>query len=217
MPPYAPPDVLAPRRMTLPAGTELWRCHRTQYPAAAFNPSPAHPHFGGSRFDGTDADPYPYLYAADERVTALAEVLLRSLEFTAGTRVVPWADARRRSLTPLTTTAPLELISLVTEEDLAAVGQDSWLVEADGQADYPQTRCWVRALRRSDPRAQGMVWQSHRCRPRRAYVLFGDRCEEGVLKATPEVLHDLGTPPGRRVANRLLAGLRSAIHPPDGE
>lgn len=64
-------------------------------------------------------------------------------------------------------------------EDLAAVDQDAWLVDADGPADYPRTRYWAQALRRHADWAQGMVWQSHRCRPRLAYVLFGDRCGGG--------------------------------------
>ncbi|MEO3756058.1 RES family NAD+ phosphorylase [Streptomyces sp. B6B3] len=220
MPAYPPsqdPKDLSPRRVAIPDGTELWRCHLTAYRPGDFNPLPAHPHFGGGRFDGTDADPYTSLYVGDEPVTALAEVLLRGMEFTNGSRLVPRAMTERRSLSRLCTVEPLQLIALETEEDLAAVGQDGWLVEADGRADYPQTRCWAQALRRSAPWAQGMTWQSHRCRPRRAFVLFGDRCGPGAVSITPLVTHDLGTAAGRSVANQLLSGLKAAIVPPDGE
>ncbi|GAB2880993.1 RES family NAD+ phosphorylase [Streptomyces mayteni] len=216
MPAFPPPSALTPRRLTLEADTTLWRCHRTVHPATGFNPVAAHPHFGGSRFDGTADDPYPYLYVAEEPATALAEVFLRSLEFDprANARLIPRAQAVRYSLSRLTTSAPIELITLITEEDLAEVFQDSWLLETEG-AGYAQTRHWAQALRRDAGWAQGMVWQSRRHRPRLAYVLFGDRRDEAALKADQESSLDLGTEEGRREANRLLAGLRAAIPPPE--
>ncbi|MDT0318967.1 RES family NAD+ phosphorylase [Streptomyces millisiae] len=216
MPAFPPPPGLTPHRLTLDADTPLWRCHRTQHPVTGFNPVAAHPHFGGSRFDGTADDPFPYLYVAEEPATALAEVFLRSVEFDplANARLIPRAQAARYSLSRLTTSAPLELVALVTEEDLAAVCQDSWLLETEG-AGYAQTRHWAQALRRDAVWAQGMVWQSRRHRPRLAYVLFGDRRSEAALKADPEYSFDLGTEAGRREANRLLAGLRAAIAPPE--
>ncbi|MDT0269003.1 RES family NAD+ phosphorylase [Streptomyces sp. DSM 44915] len=213
MPEYAPPQGLTPRLTTLTAGTALWRCHRTRYEATGFNPVAAHTHFGGNRFDGTTDDPYPYLYAAEGPATALAEVFLRSREFGPhGERLIPRAQADRYTVTRLVTTAPLELIQLVSEEDLAAIQQDVWLLEAEG-AGSPQTRYWAQALRRDVRAAQGMVWQSRRRRSGLAYVLFGDRCAESALKADPMERHDLSTPAGRRWANQWLAPLRAAIHP----
>ncbi|KAB8166359.1 RES domain-containing protein [Streptomyces sp. 3MP-14] len=214
MPEYAPPDGLTPRLAALPAGTRLWRCHRTRYPATAFNPVAAHTHFGGNRFDGTTSDPYPYLYAADEPATALAEVFLRSRPFggPSGERLIPRAQSDGYALSLLTTTAPLALIQLVTEEDLAAVKQDHWLLEAEG-AGAPQTRYWAQALRRDAPAAQGMLWQSRRRRSGLALVLFGDRCPAGALAAEPSETFDLSTPAGRDRANGWLAPLLAAIHP----
>ncbi|MGK5530936.1 RES family NAD+ phosphorylase [Streptomyces sp. URMC 129] len=215
MPAYAPPARLFPQPTRLPPGTVLWRCHRTVRPVTCFNPVQAHSHFGGSRFDGTLSDPFPYLYLAAEPATALAEVLLRSLEFggPACERLIPRARVAGHSLSRLTTVAPLEIIRLVTEEDLAAVAQDSWLLETEG-AGYAQTRHWAQALRRNASWAQGMVWQSRRHRPRLAYVLFGDRCGEEALRAEPDVSLDLDTAVGRWKANQLLAGLRAAIEEP---
>jgi hypothetical protein len=216
MPVQDPAERLSPRTTTLPAGTELWRCHATERPAACFNPHPAATPFRGSRFDATAEDPYPFLYVAREPATALAETLLRDKEFGSGPdggRLVPWAQARRYSLSRLTTAAPLELILLVTEEDLAAIGQDAWLLEAAGPL-YAHTRFWARALRAGAAGAHGMVWQSRRHRPRLACVLFGDRCGETALKAEPAVTHDLATVPGRRHANGLLAALRTVIAGP---
>ncbi|UED87457.1 RES family NAD+ phosphorylase [Streptomyces profundus] len=214
MPAYPPPRGLTPNLTELPAGTELWRCHRSRYQATGFNPVSVHTHFGGNRFDGTTDDPYPYLYAADEPATALAEVFLRSLAFGGphGERLVPRAQADGYALSRLATTAPLRLIRLVSEEDLARIGQDSWLLEAEGPG-APQTRYWARALRRDARGAHGMVWQSRRRRSGLAYVLFGDRCAESAVKAEPTVTHDLSTAAGRRRANAWLAPLRAAIHP----
>lgn len=206
---------MSPTLVGLDAGTELWRCHETAYPCTEFNPVTAHSHFGGSRFDGTAEDPYPYLYAALEPTTPLAEVLLRDMEFTwpAGTRQVPWAKAAIRSLSELRVTEDLTLVRLVKEEDLAGVFQNSWLLETDGPG-YAQTRAWAREIRRQVPQAQGLLWESRRHRDRRALVLFGDRCGAEPLKAVPGHAHNLGTFEGVSVANQLLAPLRAVIVPP---
>ncbi|MFE6867277.1 RES family NAD+ phosphorylase [Kitasatospora sp. NPDC057692] len=220
MPAYPPPQDsdgfrMRPHLRTLPAGTELWRCHRTGRPGAGFNPVPADSHFGGSRFDGTMADPYSFLYAAPEPATALAEVLLRAMLFDAdtGMRLIPYRAVAQRSLTMLHTAVDLCLVELVSEEDLAAVCQDSWLLETEGPG-YAQTRRWAAELRARVPEAQGLVWQSRRHRPREALVLFGDRCGEGVLKSDPGTVHALDTPDGVAEVNRLFAPLRAAVVPP---
>ncbi|MGW1765621.1 RES family NAD+ phosphorylase [Streptomyces sp. NPDC002073] len=182
---------MQPNSLLLPAGTELWRVHGSGRAADVFNPRVADPHFGGSRFDSTAQDPYPFLYTALDPATALAETLLRSTEFDPGTamRLIPYAAVRGRSLSMLRTRCDLRLISLVSEEDLAAVCQDSWLLEAEGDGRYAKTRRWASELRAQDSGAMGLVWQSRRHRPRLANVLFGDRFAGG--EAGPD------TGPGR--------------------
>ncbi|GGZ56227.1 hypothetical protein GCM10010387_57800 [Streptomyces inusitatus] len=206
---------MSPRLTVLPAGSELWRCHAATCPPAAFNPSLAPSHFDGSRFDGTTEDPYPFLYAAPEPATGLAEVLLRSVRYddTSGLRQVQWPLAASRTLTKLLVTEDLTLVRLVSEEDLAAVFQDSWLLEG-GEGRYPMTRVWAHEIRRQAPAVQGLVWQSRRNRPYRALVLFGDRCGAEPLKAVPGQSHRLATVEGVHEANRLLAPLRAVIAPP---
>ncbi|MBC3841385.1 RES family NAD+ phosphorylase [Streptacidiphilus sp. 4-A2] len=204
---------MTPNVAVLPAGSALWRCHSARRPPDEFNPVAADSHFGGNRFDGTPEDPYPFLYAGTEPATALAEVLLRSLDFDTGSgyRLVPRAWVVGRSLSLLRTRVDLRLIRLVTEEDLAAVCQDSWLLEADG-AGYPQTRRWASELRAQVPSAQGVLWQSRRHRPRHAVLLFGDRCGGWPLKPDPAGgTAELGSPAGMAEANRLLAPLRAAV------
>ncbi|WP_405907104.1 RES family NAD+ phosphorylase [Streptomyces sp. NBC_00828] len=211
-----PPAVaMMPRVTKLPAGTRLWRCHRTNYPAVGFKAVEAHTLFDGSRFDSTAEDRYPYLYATREPTTALAEVLLRSMDFdpVIGSRLVSWAQASQYTLAQVVTNADLTLISLRTEEDLAAVCQTTWLLDSEPD-DYPRTRYWAQELRRQAKGAQGLLWMSRRHRPREALVLFGDRCGAEPVGSAPLVSHDLATLDGVYEANRLLAPLRAAIVPP---
>ncbi|MEU9117223.1 RES family NAD+ phosphorylase [Streptomyces sp. NPDC048483] len=217
---------MAPKPYTLPAGTELWRCHKSTRPADGFNPVAVDAHFGGNRFDGTADDPYPYLYAGAGPATALAEVFLRDLDFdvATGMRLLPYAAIAGKSLSVLRTRTDLTLIPLLTEEDLADVCQDSWLLEADGPS-YAQTRRWAAELRAQVPTAQGLVWQSRRHRPRQAMVFFGDRCADEPFKDGGDGadgdpagagIPDLGSPGGLAKLNRLLAPLRAAVVPPAG-
>jgi hypothetical protein len=202
----------------------LWRCHTTKYAATAFNDTFLHPRFGGNRFAGTTDDPYPYLYVTREATTALAEVFLRSLEFTPpdGARLVPLAQARRYTLSQVRTVRELTLVELTTEEDLAGVFQTGWLLEAEapeyaaGKPDAPAytcTRFWSSEIRRQEARAEGLVWPSRRHRPRAALVLFGDRCGPEPLEPVVGGTYDLATPDGLAEANRLLAPLRAVIVP----
>ncbi|MCT2591574.1 RES family NAD+ phosphorylase [Streptomyces sp. N2-109] len=218
MPGTLPPSAYAmrPNGHRLPPGTRLWRMHRTKRPAEQFNPVPVDAHFGGNRFDGTVPDPYRYLYLAEDPTTALAESLLRSLEFDpeTGMRLVPYAAVAGKSLSLLRTRCELSLVSLVTEADLAAVCQDSWLLEAEGER-YAKTRRWASEIRAQMPAAMGLIWQSRRNRPHLASVLFQDRCGGEPLATVPmSGILDLGSPEGVTEANRLLAPLRAAIVPP---
>ncbi|MFD7526353.1 MULTISPECIES: RES family NAD+ phosphorylase [unclassified Streptomyces] len=206
---------MRPLLRVLPEGTELWRCHENEFGPESFNPNRAHPYFGGSRFDATEQDPYPFLYAALDPVTALCEVLLRSVDFEDRTavRLVPWAQASRYTLSALRTTRALSLVELSTAEGLAAVWQDSWLVDSEA-GDYPKTRYWVRLIREHAFEANGLVWESKRCRPRSALQLFGDRCGENPLDTAPDRSLRLDSPEGVAEANRLLNPLRAVISSP---
>ncbi|WP_225101594.1 RES family NAD+ phosphorylase [Streptomyces sp. CoH27] len=197
----------------LPAGTLLWRCHEEQYRAGEFNPNVAHEYFKGNRFDPTEKDPYPYVYAALDPVTALSEVLLRSVEFdTGGVRLIPWAQASRYVLSAVRTTAELSLVDLTSAEGLAAVWQDHWLVDSE---EYAGTRYWVRVIRERRADAQGLWWTSKRCRPRPALLLFQDRCPEAPLDPVPEQCLRLASADDLKGVNRLLAPLRAVVSVPE--
>ncbi|MFD6425403.1 RES family NAD+ phosphorylase [Streptomyces sp. NPDC060198] len=213
-----PPEGVAmeARLTVLPAGSRIWRCHSEPYGVADFNPRPAHEFFKGSRFDSTERDPYSYLYAAQDPVTALAEVLLRSVEFDGplAVRQIPWAQASRYSVSAVRTTQDVVLVDLTTAEGLAAVWQDGWLVDCE-PGEYGKTRYWARLIREHTASAQGLLWPSKRCRPRTALQFFGDRCGSGLLPPTPEESYRLDSTTDLKEVNSLLSPLRAVISVPE--
>jgi hypothetical protein len=203
-----------PHARTLPVGTRLWRVHDRRHAATAFNPFAADDNFGGGRFDGTDRDPYPFLYAGLEAGTALAEKLLRDVPFDdKGFRVIRRAGVRGQCASIIETMQDLTLVDLCSGEALAAVAQDSWLVQAE-RAEYPATRRWASWIREQAPTAHGMMWPSKREGGRPALVLFGDRCPDDCLvtdRLTGRTLDDLE---GAVWVNHQLAPYRAHISRP---
>ncbi len=184
---YAPPSKYTgtPQLTVLPAGTVLSRIHLDAYPPTSFNPVEADLVFGGGRFDGTEADPYPYMYLGEGDATAVGETLLRDLEpRDNGVRFLPKAVWTGRRLSRVGVASDLKLITLVSSTDLGAVGADPWLVQC-GPDDYAKTRAWARWLRTQVPDAAGIVWSSKRELGTRSFVLFGDRCPGGVVSPRP--------------------------------
>jgi hypothetical protein len=115
-----------------------------------------------------------------------------------------------RSLSALEIVHELRFVDLRTAQDLAAVSQDDWLVQAEPQ-DYEHTRDWARWLRsRSD--AAGFIWQSRRDRPNATYVVFADRCA-GMLKVQEHQGFELDTPVGLARLNELLRPYRAVVDP----
>jgi hypothetical protein len=211
-----------PNRYLLRRGTCLWRVHRHRYPAQAFNSTRVDPLFGGARFDATDADPYSYYYAALDENTALAETLLREPHRDEwGYHAVPRREVARRQISGLTLTRDLDLVSLISGEDLAAVAQDASLVTATGP-EYAQTRGSGHWLRGQAKWAHGFIWESQRNRSGLAIVLFGDRCaqdfgsgyEQVLLHEVTELAIDLDDEAGANWLNEQLRRYRVTVPPP---
>lgn len=208
---------LHPNHKVIPAGTELWRVHKSKYGPGQFNPTLADLHFGGGRFDGTLLDPYHSLYVADNALTALAESVLRSVPWNGERRVIPYATVHGRSLSVLRTTCELRVVSLIKEVDLAAVRRTADLL--DDERSYAKARRWSSEIRAHAPDAVGLVWQSRRNRPEDAIVLFHDRFDDCHCKAL-EVLEgqgitDLGSPAGLKEVNRILDPLWAEVSQPE--
>jgi hypothetical protein len=211
-----------PNRRLLRRGTCLWRVHSQARSPRSFNSRRVDPLFGGARFDATDDDPYPYYYAALDENTAIAETMLRDLEpDEEGMRAVSRKVVTGRLISGLTLTRDLELVSLMTGQDLGAIGQDAWLITAPAH-QYPQTRAWAHWLRSRATWAHGFIWPSLRDPGSMAVVLFGDRCaadfgsdyERVLLHEVPELVVVLDDKDGAMWLNRLLEPYRVAISPP---
>jgi len=212
-----------PRFASVPAGSILWRVTSRPGPAAGGPASPflAMPRGGpghdwrtAGRFGPSPRCPYSYCYAALDDLTALCEVLLRGVGFSAPTRYLLRREVTGRRLVILETRAPLWLVSLADAADLAAARQDSWLIHAESP-DYLVTQRWAHWLRGSvAPDGQppaGLVWPAKREPGGRAVLLFGDRCGGSVVRSS------LGERPldddeGLAWLNRRLALLRTKVH-----
>lgn len=212
-PPAALPG--APGPVTLPQGTGLFRLHGAHRSAAAFNPVPAHPFYGGGRFDATDRDPYGYAYAGLTAAAAVCESLLRSVPFdgAATARLLPRSAVRGRRLSFLRLAGEVTLVPLVSGRDLAAVAQDTWLTQTEA-AHYPFTRHWGHWIRENTgPWAQGFLWPSKREPADHVAVLFADRCPAGVLEETGLPAVDFDAPEGERWLNSVLEPYLARVAP----
>ncbi len=174
-----------PNKLPLSAGTPLWRVHREKYPADEFNPNPVAQdlasEFAGGRFDSTTQDPYPFLYAAADDRTAVAERLLRDLPADdSGLRALPSESVAGHCVSQIDVESDLELVSLRSGRDLAAIGIDTRLTIGPS-TEYPVTRKWSAAIREWADGAQGLTWRSGREPDGFAFVFFGDRIGTGDI------------------------------------
>ncbi|GAA0524226.1 hypothetical protein GCM10011581_44830 [Saccharopolyspora subtropica] len=217
MPQATPPQSFQanPTKYVLPADTTLFRVHHRERGATEFKPAQVGADSPGGRFDGTAADPFPSYYAALHATTALAEVLLRNLGFGHdGQRLIRRMQIAEKRLSAVRTARELNLVSLLTGPDLAAVAQDSWLVDAEGREAYELTRRWAAWIRAQAQWADGLIWPSKRDTGNPAIVLFGDRCgADGLDGEDPELQIDLDTPIGEAWLNRMLAPYRAVVAP----
>lgn len=212
-----PPDTvvpkISPRLLKLDVGTMLWRVHSTDRAAISFKNQPTDEVFGGGRFDATQIDPYPFLYAALVAETAILETITRDLpHHSEHFRTIRRENVADLTLSPLLVTEPLTLISLMNAIDLASALQDEWLIQCESR-DYPQTRRWARWLRLQVPTAQGIAWMSRRDVGNQSVVLFGDRCAS-VLKPAIAPAIDLASVTGADWLNQRLKPYRTRIKPP---
>ncbi|MFF7144814.1 RES family NAD+ phosphorylase [Streptomyces nodosus] len=214
---HPPPDTLPgePTRAVLRAGTSLYRVHATHREPSAYNSHLSHAFYFGGRFDSTPYDRYGYLYAGFSVGAAVCEVLLRSLPFESdgSPRLLQRKVFERRSLSFLRLAADIEVVSLMSAVDLAAVAQDPWLIHTEG-ADYPQTRDWGHWIRsQTKSWAQGFVWPSKRDPADQVAVFFDDRGEAPLLEPAGAPPVDFGTEEGELWLNGVLTPYRTRTAP----
>jgi len=174
--PKVPPPASCPGtpvRRLLKKGTLLWRIHESKFGAADFNPTPASDPWKGGRFDSPDGS-YHYLYAAESKAAAVAEVPADK-----SARIIPRAQVRDRVLSKIELGVDLEMVELHGPH-LGQFGQDAWLTKCDS-SEYGLTREWALAIRCWVPGAAGFRWRSKRDEDWFVYVFFHDRQPSGAI------------------------------------
>jgi hypothetical protein len=199
-----------PNVHTLPAGTTLWRIHSRDHQPTDFNTTTADV-FGGGRFDSTPDHRYAFYYAGLAETTALAEKFLRGLPCDdRGYRRLQRKELRGRRISAVPTTKPLFLVGLLNGPDLAAVGQDSWLISAEGP-EYARTRAVGHGIREQAGWAQGFIWPSLRDTSQPALVLFEDREAGDALAPDASRWIDLDDEKGEDWLRAVLASYRVTV------
>lgn len=185
-----------------------------------FNPTVAVKDNHGGRFDSIPSDPYAYLYGTSDDTTAVCEALLRDFSFDEA-RMLPRVQVAGKRISWLFTTVDLEIVTLRSGEDLAQIGQDTWLTHSSAE-DYHMTREWASAIRRWAPSACGLTWPSRREPAGFAYVFFEDRCPDtsladlsvGLPLDSPARALDSGV--GAQYLSALLRRYSVTVSPPSG-
>ena len=215
-PSHPPSGYFQPNIMQLPAGSKLIRIHSSQYEATAFRTlnQPSSEITVGGRFDPSDEDNFDFLYAASDDETAAAEVLMRDLHVLPSTRqFIPLNTLNDKFISCFETIVDLPLVTLRTDADLKAVGQDRWLTTSPA-SDYPRTRLWASAIRKRTPQAAGLTWRSRRNPPGDCYVFFSDRCQSGgfVTVSNPASGLESNTPLGHGIGRFHIAKILDTLH-----
>ena len=170
-----PPKPFNPQTATLDVGTQLYRVFtgaegRT---ATTFNPG-----FGApTRFAFFGTPAIPVLYASATEEAAVAETLLHDIPVSGG--ILPYDKYARTVMARVQVARPVRVGVLhglglrqlkVTVADLTASGAET----------YPETVKWAQAAH--DAEFDGLVWMSRLCNDAKAYVFFGDRCDDAFIQ-----------------------------------
>ena len=172
-----PPKPFSPQTATLEVGTQLYRVFTAAEgrTATTFNPG-----FGApTRFAFFGTPVIPVLYAAATEEAAVAETLLHDIPVSGG--ILPYDKYARTVMARLQMARPVRVGILhglwlqqpkVTAADLTAGGAKT----------YPETVKGAQAAH--DAEFDGLVWMSRLCNDARAYVFFGDRCDDAFIQDT---------------------------------
>jgi RES domain len=171
----APPKPFNPKTATLDIGTQLYRVFTA---AEDRTPTMFNPGFGApTRFAFFGTPLIPVLYAAATEEAAVAETLSHDIPVSGG--ILPYDKYARTVMARLQVTRPVRVGILhglglrqlkVTAADLTASGADT----------YPETVKWAQAAH--DAELDGLVWMSRLCNDAKAYVFFGDRCDDAFIQ-----------------------------------
>jgi len=164
-------------REVLPAGSTLFRVHRSCYAGNAFNTSGN----GSARFSplfGASGKIIPTLYTGENTRVALCEVVLHDIDITQPHIVFSahhLASFRHSQLVSQTEI----ILACFDLPSLVKMRVSKRLIHGDA-SEYPLTQRWARAIYLQYPDIQGLVWPS-RQHEGKAWLFFGDRLTEQQL------------------------------------
>lgn len=170
-----PPTPFHPQTATLDVGTQLYRVFTAAEGrmATMFNSG-----FGApTRFAFFGTPVIPVLYAAATEEAAVAETLLHDIPVSGG--ILPYDKYGR------TVMARLQVARRVRVGVLHGLGLRQLKVTAadltaSDAETYPETVKWAQAAH--DAELDGLVWMSRLCNDAKAYVFFGDRCDDAFIQ-----------------------------------
>ncbi|XOV85309.1 MAG: RES family NAD+ phosphorylase [bacterium] len=122
----------------------------------------------------------PALYAGSTLETAIYETIFHDIPAKAKLKTVPRQQVLTRSHTTLVVACDLRLASL-RKPDL-----NTWQVTrnaliASNAKHYGATAAWAEAIHHQFSDIDGLIWTSNQCDPDSAFLLFGDRVDQGDL------------------------------------
>ena len=176
----APPGTLHATLTELPKGQVLHRVHQDKYRANQFNPGVR----GNARFSPIQDDhgqPIPTLYAGTTMDCAVMETVFHDVPHTAGFKTFDKGKLAGQVHSTVAVARPLRVVDLASVP-LRKLGITRKQLLDTEKDQYPATRKWAEALHRQYSDAQGLSWVSRQDDSARAFMFFGDRIPDGVLK-----------------------------------
>jgi hypothetical protein len=178
---------------TLPAGTPLWRCHRSVNAPVFFGPGAGKPPI--YRFDAP-AGEYQVLYVAIDYDGAFVETLLRNPR----RRIVDESDLAIRSMAVLRSGTPLKLVNAYGA-GLSKIGATG----AISTGKYTASRRWSLALWEHPDLPDGMIYTARHNTSLLCVAIFQRPHSNILLDHTAPLLSD------RKRVSDLLAAHGKAI------
>lgn len=174
-----PPDQLHVTLTSLAKGDVLHRVHLSRYRADQFNAG-LHGNARFSPIQNEHGDPIPTLYGGTTLECALMETVFHDVPHTAGFKSFDKDKLLEQLHSMLQIRQVLQLADLASVP-LRKLGVTRKQLIDTEKDQYPFTRKWAALIYRQCPQVQGLSWVSRQDDSARAFMLFGDRIDEGVL------------------------------------
>lgn len=174
---HIPKETIAQNFQAIAAGDCIFRCHQTQFSGTDFNiRSSSDGRFTPLMSPGGKV--IPTLYAAESFDAAVYETILRQESSTES--IMPISTIDNISVSRILVRRELMMVKLFTPELRRWNIDESELISSLVDS-YAACRVLVARIWRDNPSVCGLVWRSRQDSESNAYLLFGDRCDDGDL------------------------------------